>query len=154
MSVNASGINYAKSFPKELNGKWYAYTNFGYGKKKIYKENISSKRFGFLPIPVPKHQIYLIGKKALSHNPHKHTIGNWSYFRIFNIYGYKWFNLMGWYQNAGDGTYFNVSNFHGNKVLTEAEGADCLVDAHYYKSKSLAKKMGQKKYPKFHYSNI
>lgn len=51
-------------------------------------------------------------------------------------------NLRGWYQSAGDGSYYYITtvNINGQptQVLTEASGAGIWVNMHYYHSKTLA----------------
>lgn len=51
-------------------------------------------------------------------------------------------NLRGWYQSAGDGTYYYLTtvdiNGQPTQVLTEASGAGIWVQMHYYHSQSVA----------------
>ena len=121
-------------------GKWYAYTNFGYGKKKIYKLHLSNKHLR----KYKKHKIYY-GKKAAK------TSKYWTATQTGKYHGYRWIHTYGWQQTAGDGDYFNLHKFGKHKVLTLANGAGIWVSAHYYRSKSVAKKMGTKHYHKFAY---
>ena len=52
-------------------------------------------------------------------------------------------NIRGWYQGAGDGTYFYTTTEKDHEqpftVLTEAGGAGMWLTAHYYRSADLAK---------------
>lgn len=60
-------------------------------------------------------------------------------------------NLQGWYQSAGAGTYYYVTdpNINGKatQVLTEAEGAGIWVSLHYYRSQALAKQQEGQELP-------
>lgn len=139
-SAKKNGYSYSH-LPKGMLGNWYAYTNYGYGKKKIYKIHISNKNLR----KYKKHKIYY-GKKALK------TSKYWTATQTSKIHGYSWIHIYGWQQSAGAGDYYNLHTFGKHKVFTIAGGATVLVDAHYYRSKSIAKKMGNKHYPKFAYS--
>ncbi|MFC6274704.1 hypothetical protein ACFQET_04150 [Levilactobacillus tangyuanensis] len=138
-SAKSTGYSYSK-LPKSMTGTWYAYTNFGYGKKKVYKIHVNNKNLR----KYKKHQIYY-GKKA------EKTSKYWTATQTGKLHGYRWIHTYGWQQSAGAGSYYNLHKFGKHKVLTIAGGADGAVDAHYYRSKSVAKKMGTKRYPKFVY---
>ncbi|WP_214464505.1 hypothetical protein [Levilactobacillus brevis] len=138
-SAKRVGYSYSK-LPKAILGNWYAYTNFGYGKKKIYKIHISNNNLR----KYKKHKIY-VGSKALK------TSKYWTATQTGKIHGYTWIHTFGWQQSAGDGDYYNLHKFGKHQVLTLAGGAGVWVEGHYYKNKSVAKKMGQHHYPKFSY---
>lgn len=138
-SAKKTGYSYSH-LPKGMLGTWYTYTNYGYGKKKIYKMHVTNKNLR----KYKKHKIYS-GKKA------EKTSKYWTATQTGKIHGYRWIHTYGWQQSAGDGDYFNLHKFGKHKVLTDGGGADLRVSAHYYRSKSVAKKMGTKHYPKFIY---
>lgn len=138
-SAKRVGYSYSR-LPKGMLGKWYTYTNFGYGKKKIYKIHLTNKNLR----KYKKHKVYN-GKKALK------TSKYWTATQIGKYHGYRWIHTYGWQQSAGDGDYYNLHKFGKHKVLTAAGGARIWVSAHYYRSKSVAKKMGTKHYRKFIY---
>ncbi|KRN02744.1 hypothetical protein FD13_GL001463 [Levilactobacillus senmaizukei DSM 21775 = NBRC 103853] len=138
-SAKRVGYSYSK-MPKSMTGTWYTYTNYGYGKKKVYKTHINNKNLR----KYKKHKIYY-GTKAMK------TSKYWTATQTGKIHGYRWIHIYGWQQSAGDGDYLNVHKFGKHKVLTVAGGADVSVESHYYRSKSVAKKMGNKHYPKFAY---
>ncbi|MFC6206215.1 hypothetical protein [Levilactobacillus tongjiangensis] len=141
-SAHKAGYSYSK-LPKGMRGTWYTYTNFGYGKKKIYKLHMSNKNLR----KYKKHKVYA-NKKALK------TVKYWTATQTSKFAGYRWIHEYGWQQTAGAGEYYNLHKFGKHKVFTVAEGAGIWVSAHYYRSKKVAKKMGQKHYPKFSYQNF
>lgn len=140
-SAKKTGYSYSR-LPKGMVGKWYAYTNFGYGKKKVYTVNLTNKNLR----KYKKHKVYN-GKKALK------TSKYWTATQTGKIHGYRWIHTYGWQQSAGAGDYYNLHKFGKHQVLTIAEGAGVWDSTHYYRSKSVAKKMGTKHYPKFIYNN-
>lgn len=140
-----NGYSYSR-LPKGMMGKWYTYTNFGYGKKKLYKIRMSNKNLR----KYKKHKVYWgkNEKKGLK------TVKYWTATQTGKIHGYHWIWTYGWQQSAGDGTYYNLHKFGKHKVLTVADGAGIWTSAHYYRSKKVAKKMGMKHYPKFKYQSL
>ncbi|KRN95106.1 hypothetical protein IV55_GL000388 [Furfurilactobacillus siliginis] len=79
---------------------------------------------------------------------------NWALFSTCNIRGASWVNIMGWYQSAGDGSFFTVLNETVNgkqvPVLFSASGAEAWTDAHYYLSADLATAQKNTKYAEDH----
>jgi len=143
-TASAKKVGYSYShLPKSMLGKWYTYTNYGYGKKKVYKIHLTNKNLR----KYKKHKVYYgkQAKKALK------TSKYWTATQTGKIHGYRWIHTYGWQQSAGAGDYLNLHKFGKHKVLTLAGGADIWASAHYYRSKSVAKKMGTKRYPKFLY---
>lgn len=138
-SAKAVGYSYSR-LPKKMRGSWYTYTNFGYGKKKIYKIRLSNKNLR----KYKKHKVYQ-GEKVLK------TSKYWTATQTGKIHGYTWIHTYGWQQSAGAGDYYNVHKFGKHQVLTLAGGAGVWVAAHYYRSKAVARKMGMHRYPKFAY---
>ncbi|MHC9533563.1 hypothetical protein ACVPPR_09160 [Dellaglioa sp. L3N] len=64
--------------------------------------------------------------------------------------GRKWLDVRGWYQSAGDGTYYGVKtrliNGHNTPVLTLAGGAGIWASQHFYPTMADAKKMTDTKF--------
>ncbi|MCL0330788.1 hypothetical protein [Apilactobacillus xinyiensis] len=150
-NAGAWSNHYLKKFPKSIRGTWYTYTNFGYGKKKIYKLKANAKKLHFHPYV--KHNIGAgaLPKATKKEKRYFNKTIYWTYCDVFKFQGRKWFNFMGWQQDAGDGDNYNISKLKGHRVLTLAGGAGNWVSAHYYKSRQLAKKMGEKHYQGFIY---
>ncbi|RRK11891.1 hypothetical protein D1831_00695 [Lactiplantibacillus garii] len=140
-TVQAKRVGYSYSrLPKRMRGTWYTYTNFGYGKKKIYKLHMTNKNLR----KYKKHKVY-IGKKA------RKTAKYWTATQTGKIHGYRWIHTYGWQQTAGAGDYFNLHKFGKHQVLTTAGGAGVWDSTNYYRSKRVAKKMTHKRYPGFKY---
>lgn len=142
-TAQASRVGYSYSrLPKGMVGKWYTYTNFGYGKKKFYKVHLTNKNLR----KYKKHKVY-VGKKALK------TAKYWTAEKTKKIHGYHWIWVYGWQQSAGAGDYYNLHKFGKHQVLTVAGGAGVWGSTHYYRSKAVAKKLAAKRYPGFVYDN-
>ncbi|MCK8607003.1 hypothetical protein [Apilactobacillus ozensis] len=148
-SVQAKTV-YTKKFPKSLCGTWYSYSKDYNGKHKLYKQVINSKRFRFHPYK--KHKVYIgcqpktkSGKIAYNKNQ------KWTYGISFTQGGHKWTKMYGWQQQAGCGYNYNVRRINGHKVLSIGDGAGNWIVGHYYTSKKLAIKMGDKHYHGFKY---
>lgn len=142
-TAQAKKVGYSyRSLPKKMLGTWYTYTNFGYGKKKFYKIHLSNKNLR----KNKKHKIY-VGKKALK------TSKYWTAIKTRKIHGYHWIWVYGWQQSAGAGTYYNLHKFGKHRVLTTADGAGVWSSTHYYRHKSVAKKLTNKHYRGFVYND-
>lgn len=149
--AGAFSTNYIKKFPKNIEGKWYAYTNFGLGgKRKLYKLNLSAKAYHFHAYK--KHEV-LYGNIPAKKKAYFNKTSKWSYADTFTMNGYKWVNFIGWQQSAGDCDSYNVHKFGKHTVLSAAGGATNSVSAHYYRSVKVAKHMADKHYPGFTYNN-
>ncbi len=141
-SAHKAGYSY-RSLPKGMVGTWYTYTNFGYGKKKIYKIHMSNKNLR----KYKKHKVYYGDEAAKAAKTAKY----WTATKTSKFHGYYWIHEYGWQQSAGAGEYYNLHKFGKHNVLTIADGAGVWVSAHYYRSKAVAKKMGHKRYAGFQY---
>ncbi|UQS84643.1 hypothetical protein MOO46_05180 [Apilactobacillus apisilvae] len=150
-NAHASHLKYLNKFPNEIKGTWYTYTNdSGLSKhKKIEKMVVNKKTFNFHPYR--KHDVIEGANLTKKQENELNKTSRWSYAMEFNYKGHKWFNFMGWQQGAGDGSFFNIHNFDGHKVLMSAGGAGISVDGQYYKSKTLAKKFSNKRFKGFNY---
>ncbi|MCL0329825.1 hypothetical protein [Apilactobacillus xinyiensis] len=146
--VTIHGDTIVKKFPKELNGTWYTY----YDKGLKHKLVINAKKMEFHPYV--NHVLYTNNPykspKTKSQKKYFNKTKNWTYAYSFNQKHYRWYTFYMWQYFAGNRVSYNVHKFNGHKVLSIAD--ESSVDAHYYKSKSLAKKMGHKKYHGFDYT--
>lgn len=129
------------NFPASMQGTWYTYDK---NSDKIITITINGNKLTDSEDPndvTEVHKITNSEKQANENNPQVNldsTKKNWAYFNHIN----GWLNVYGWYQSAGDGTFYKVlmENINGKNVpvLASASGAEIWVDNNYYRSQALA----------------
>lgn len=149
--------------PKELVGTWYGYSKYSEQPDQIdvmtIKGNlmttngvISSLHTDSERTPADRAALHSDGGAVP--DPAKE---NWGVASPLDQEGRIWLNIRGWYQSAGDGTYYSVKerNINGKMtpVLTEASGAGIWSEMHYYSNKETAISMGETRFDDEHYND-
>lgn len=152
---NANGSNSQKdapdNFPSNMQGTWYSYDH---SDDQVNTMTISGNKITFSNSPddtVEIHKITDAEKQAneQTNNPDAQDQNkqHWAYFNHFN----GWLQVYGWYQSAGDGSFYKVLNENVNgqnvPVLATASGAGMWLDANYYRSQDLAQQQKGTTYP-------
>lgn len=137
VTAHAKAKTTLKTFPKSIRGTWYTYQYH-----KMYRYKITSKKIvgtGFTNRLHSRKLSYAVKFPAKIKHPTWVVAQNTSAFKHEH-----WINVKGWYQSAGDGTYYRrmTRKIGGHKYATLqlASGADAWTDGNAYHSKKNAKK--------------
>lgn len=134
-----------KVYPKRYRHSWYHYDGHG----KYDKVRFTKKVWHYAQYydgTTTKGTLTLHSRSVRADLDKAKIHGSWVVGQKFSFRHASWIDLRGWNQSAGDGTYYKVTTkkFHGKKVsvLTDAYGAMVTTDKHYYRSKKVAKRLG------------
>lgn len=155
-------VKYVLTFPKNMRGTWYSYTNF-YGKMKsklvITKHSLKSYTTydgthgtvtNTLHKPLTKKQIKNAVKANDGTRYAKYMVGT-----FVKTAHYKWFKTVSLDLDGDNEPGFtNVHTFNKHVVLTSAAGGTPRQAMHYFRSDKLAKKYAHKKFPHFNYQDV
>ena len=137
-STQTGQKNAADNFPENMQGEWFAYSPY---EDKIITLTIKDNKITSEGTTTEVHKITEAEKKAnqsINADQMNDQQRNWAYFNHID----GWLNVYGWYQSAGNGTYYKVVNEQINSqatpVLEQASGATINVNYKFYRSKELA----------------
>lgn len=152
------------AIPAEMQGTWYSasdyddettHTKYVFGQSTIFTQDDKYNRNGHTTTLYTRAANY----KAPDY-PSEEQINRaegWGLPRIVQYKGINYLNVMGWYQSAGNGSYFAVhtENIDGNdvQVLVCAGGAGVWVDEIAYRSQAMAEKMQDHQFDDLNYSD-
>lgn len=149
--------------PTDLQGTWYGYSESSKNSDKIDALKITTNQMTTASQVIDIHdvsertsqdQAILDGRVQPTENSEFAMKQRWAIGGTVTQEGRDWYDVKGWYQSAGDGTYYSVKsrNVQGQTVpvLTEANGAGIWASTHYYQSKQMALANQETKYSDEH----
>lgn len=154
-------VKYVLTFPKNMRGTWYSYTNF-YGKmksklvitKKSAKVTVTSEGRTFrykqtLRKPLTKKETDPLGPDEYA------KYANFFVGKYVHALHYKWLR-MDTLSLVGDNApqFLNVHKFNGHEVLTTGAGGPPVQSYHYFRTDKLARKYAHKIFPHFNYGLV
>lgn len=156
----SSTANY--QVPSELVGTWYGYSEYSKQPEQIDTLEIAGNKLTLNGETTELHQDSertsqereLLSGKGDPNQIDKNKMDNWGVIKEFDVEGRHWLNVRGWYQSAGDGSYYGVKsrNIDGETmpVLTIAGGAGMWPSQHLYPTKAAALSMKDTKFDDEH----
>ncbi|SPS03967.1 hypothetical protein LAS9624_00799 [Latilactobacillus sakei] len=156
----SSTTNY--QVPSELAGTWYGYSEYSKQPEQIDTLEIAGNKLTLNGETTELHQDSertsqereLLSGKGDPNQIDKNKMDNWGVIKEFDVEGRHWLNVRGWYQSAGDGSYYGVKsrNIDGETmpVLTIAGGAGMWPSQHLYPTKAAALSMKDTKFDDEH----
>lgn len=156
----SSTANYQVS--SELAGTWYGYSEYSKQSEQIDTLEIAGNKLTLNGETTELHQDSertsqdreLLSGKGDPNQIDKNKMDNWGVIKEFDVEGRHWLNVRGWYQSAGDGSYYGVKsrNIDGETmpVLTIAGGAGMWPSQHLYPTKAAALSMKDTKFDDEH----
>lgn len=148
--------------PSELAGTWYGYSEYSKQSEQIDTLEIAGNKLTLNGETTELHQDSertsqdreLLSGKGDPNQIDKNKMDNWGVIKEFDVEGRHWLNVRGWYQSAGDGSYYGVKSrsIDGQTmpVLTIAGGAGMWPSQHFYPTKAAALSMKDTKFDDEH----
>lgn len=142
------------TFPTAMQGKWYYWNEY---EKKVADLVVTEHQIGSSK---DLSEVHMMDPKFLAtydyskiSSDYKKVAENWSRAATYNepVHGIKWINIRGYFQTAGDGSYFGLHHEEGRQVLVMAYGAQIATSAVGFRSATLAKKYGDYHFPDLFY---
>lgn len=150
----ASQPTHAVVFDQSFQGTWYSQN----GQMTITGNSIQDPEYGNQPVydiqERTANDTAALNGDSTKMDPAKEE---WGAAYRFSQDGKSWVNVRGWYQSAGAGGFYAVTNRNlGGKtvpVLETASGGGMWVDRNYYPTQALANQYGATIYPDEHTAN-
>jgi len=144
VTASAASKSTMKTFPKAYRHTWYHYSRGHYD-----TVTFGAKRVGGLSYfngVATKYVAYLHAHKLTTTKLKQHP--SWSTAVNVTARQATWVNVRGWNQIMGAGDFYKVMSKsvsgQQHQVLSQAGGAGVWTDAHYYRSKVVAKQLGNR----------
>lgn len=142
------------NFPANMQGTWYSYDK---SDDKMITMTINGNKMTYSDSPddtVEVHKITDTEKQAneqAANGQGSIDQNKQQYWVFINSHKDGWLQILGWYWNAGYGSFYKVlsENVNGKNVpvLASANGAGILVNSNYYRSRDLAQQQKDTTYP-------
>ena len=144
LTASAASKSTMTAFPKVYRHTWYHYSQGHYETVTFGAKRVSG--LSYFGGAATKYVAHLHAHKLTTTKLKQHP--SWSTAVNATTHRVTWLNVRGWNQIMGAGDFYKVmtKSVAGkqHQVLSQAGGAGVWTDAHYYRSKAIAKQLGNR----------
>ncbi|MBD5429649.1 hypothetical protein [Lactobacillus sp.] len=147
--TNLPGDEGLFQIPSEYQGTWYGYDSEGKKEEITFEGSKIITEYGSTEL----HKVNI--DKLPTIPSEKQVVAAKDYGRalFINSNGIKYINVRGYFQGAGDGSYYGYHTEKGQPVIIGAYGAGLYTSSVYWKSPELAKQYKDEKFADLNYQN-